>query len=44
LVNIDDHDLTLITQSLSQTPEERLAAKEAFVESLLSVRSGRPSG
>lgn len=36
------HDLTLIVQSLSQTPLERLAANEAFVDFLLSVRPEGP--
>lgn len=34
----DYHDLTLIAQCLRQSPEERLAANEAFVEFLCSVR------
>ncbi len=36
------HDLTLIAQSLSQTPEERLAANESFVDFLCSVRPEGP--
>lgn len=36
------HDLTLIAQCLSQTLEERLAANEAFVEFLCSVRDEAP--
>jgi nitrate reductase assembly molybdenum cofactor insertion protein NarJ len=36
------HDLTLIVQSLNQTPEERLAANEAFVEFLSIVRPEGP--
>lgn len=33
-----EDDLALIVQSLSQTPLERLAANEAFVDGLLSIR------
>ncbi len=36
------HDLTLIVQSLSQTPLERLAANEAFVDFLVRVRPSGP--
>ena len=36
------HDLTLIAQCLSRTPEERLAANEAFVDFYLSVRPDGP--
>ena len=36
------HDLTLIAQCLNRTPEERLAANEAFVDFYLSVRPEGP--
>lgn len=36
------HDLTLIAQCLSQTPEQRLAANDAFVAFLWSVRPEGP--
>lgn len=35
-------DLSLIEFTLSQSPAERLTQLEAFVESLLLIRGGRP--
>lgn len=41
-VDPDDHDLSLIAESLQRTPEERLIALEQYLEFLHSVRPDRP--
>jgi hypothetical protein len=41
-VDPDDHDLSLIAQSLSRTPEERLNALEEYLEFVHLARPGGP--